>query len=105
MAVDRELTARRAAVLFPPHESYYYLELLRRAGWIAGLPEMAPIRLEGIAQAAAMEGRALYRRSGLPLPVLGVSPGRGLRGRQEVAARPLWRRRGRRRSQPGAAAA
>lgn len=63
---------RRGAI--PPHESYYYLELLRQAGWIAGLPETAPIRLEGIAQAAD-EGRALYRRSGLPLPVLGVSPG------------------------------
>ncbi|HEV2288478.1 MAG TPA: lipopolysaccharide heptosyltransferase II [Candidatus Acidoferrales bacterium] len=30
----------------PAHESYYYLELLRRAGWIEKLPEIAEIRLE-----------------------------------------------------------
>ena len=29
----------------PAHESNYYLELLRRAGWIDALPEIAPIRI------------------------------------------------------------
>lgn len=29
----------------PAHESYYYLELLRRAGWIDRLPVLEPIRL------------------------------------------------------------
>ena len=29
----------------PRHESPYYLELLRRAGWLAALPEIPPIRL------------------------------------------------------------
>ena len=29
----------------PAHESYYYLEMLRRAGWIEGRGEIAPVRL------------------------------------------------------------
>src|SRR5579872_6345220 len=29
----------------PPHEAYYYLELLRRAGWIAQLPRVEKIEL------------------------------------------------------------
>jgi heptosyltransferase II len=29
----------------PKHESHYYLELLRRAGWIVASPEISPIRL------------------------------------------------------------
>lgn len=29
----------------PPHESYYYLELLRRAGWLERLPDVNDIRL------------------------------------------------------------
>lgn len=46
----------------PPHESYYYLELLRRAQWIdAPLPPEPFIRLTG------------YRWT--PEPLVGVSPG------------------------------
>ena len=30
----------------PPHESYYYLELLRRAGWLAQLPRVEEIHLQ-----------------------------------------------------------
>ena len=30
----------------PPHESHYYLELLRRAGWIESRGEVRPIRLQ-----------------------------------------------------------
>lgn len=30
----------------PAHESYYYLELLRRAGWLSLLPEVESIRIE-----------------------------------------------------------
>ncbi|HEV2388442.1 MAG TPA: lipopolysaccharide heptosyltransferase II [Candidatus Acidoferrales bacterium] len=41
----------------PPHECYYYLELLRRAGWIAELPRIERIRLrvgpEAVARASA----------------------------------------------------
>ncbi len=29
----------------PPHESYYYLELLRRAGWLERLPQLEEVRL------------------------------------------------------------
>jgi heptosyltransferase-2 len=29
----------------PPHECYYYLELLRRAGWLAALPRVDAVRL------------------------------------------------------------
>jgi heptosyltransferase II len=30
----------------PPHEKFYYLELLRRAGWLATLPDVPHIKLE-----------------------------------------------------------
>ncbi len=63
----------------PRHERFYYLELLRRAGMIDGLPDDAPIRLEGLA-AAAESGRAHFARlgiagPGIAGPVIGVSPG------------------------------
>lgn len=45
----------------PEHESYYYLELLRRAGWLEQLPEQPVARLGGIRHE--------------PQPVIGVSPG------------------------------
>jgi heptosyltransferase II len=53
----------------PPHQRYYYLELLRRAGIIEAMPEVPAIRLEGLADAA---------RAGFPALqgcVVGVSPG------------------------------
>jgi heptosyltransferase-2 len=39
----------------PRHESHYYLELLRRAGWIGSTPNVPPIRLQvsDVARAAA----------------------------------------------------
>ena len=45
----------------PEHESFYYLELLRRAGWLESLPEQPVARLGGIRHE--------------PQPVIGVSPG------------------------------
>ncbi len=45
----------------PAHERYYYLELLRRAGIIAELPEVDAIRLEGV--------------NVRPANVVGISPG------------------------------
>jgi len=45
----------------PAHESYYYLELLRRAGWLERLPERVAVRLRGVEPA--------------PGPAIGVSPG------------------------------
>lgn len=58
----------------PQHERFYYLELLRRAGWIDELPETAEIRLDG--RAAAREaGLAKLAQLGLASPLIGVSPG------------------------------
>lgn len=58
----------------PLHESYYYLELLRRIGWIDQLPASVVIRLEGAGEARA-EGLAQFARWQLADPVIGISPG------------------------------
>ncbi|MBI3698525.1 MAG: lipopolysaccharide heptosyltransferase II [Acidobacteria bacterium] len=56
----------------PPHQRFYYLELLRRAGFLATLSECPEIRLH--ADPAA--GRELFRSFGLRADrVIGVSPG------------------------------
>jgi heptosyltransferase II len=58
----------------PPHERFYYLELLRRAGIIDVLPESQAIRLEGAA-AAREAGVERFAKFGIDGPVIGVSPG------------------------------
>ncbi len=58
----------------PPHESFYYLELLRRSGVIERLPESSPILLSGIAPARS-RGAELLASLGLDGPVIGLSPG------------------------------
>ena len=58
----------------PPHERFYYLELLRRAGIIEGLPASDAIRLES-APEARTSGRALFAELGIREPAIGVSPG------------------------------
>lgn len=58
----------------PPHESFYYLELLRRAGWLAQLPDEAFIRFESAARAKAA-GRARFDSENWHGPVIGLSPG------------------------------
>jgi heptosyltransferase-2 len=58
----------------PPHERFYYLELLRRAGIIDALPANDAIRLEG-AGAAKQAGAARFRELGMGETVIGVSPG------------------------------
>ena len=58
----------------PGHERFYYLELLRRAGIIADLPESGAIRLAG-AQAAASAGTQRFREMGIHGAVIGISPG------------------------------
>ena len=57
----------------PPHESYYYLELLRRIGWVDALPDAPKVRLEGADQAREA-GRARFDAEGLGT-LIGVSPG------------------------------
>jgi heptosyltransferase-2 len=58
----------------PRHESFYYLELLRRAGILDQMPANDLIRLEG-APAARDVGLDRFRRLGLGEIVIGVSPG------------------------------
>ncbi len=56
----------------PAHQRYYYLELLRRAGLLDGLPDCPEIRLH----TEPDRGRALFERFGVRGDrVLGVSPG------------------------------
>ena len=47
----------------PRHESHYYLEMLRRAGWIEAVGEIAPIRLR-IAEAGREAGESALRKAG-----------------------------------------
>ena len=58
----------------PPHERFYYLELLRRAGILDRLPESDNIRLEGAPDARAA-GLERFRALGLGDTIVGLSPG------------------------------
>ena len=58
----------------PAEERYYYLELLRRAGFMSEFPAGEPILLEGTEE-AAKAGTERFRAGGIALPVIGVSPG------------------------------
>lgn len=59
----------------PPQESFYYLEMLRRAGVIDRLPSAGEgIRLQGSAEARE-SGIIAFAGLGLHRPVIGVSPG------------------------------
>ena len=57
-----------------PHETIYYLELLRRAGIIENADDPRPVLLDRIPEARA-EGERLLGLLGISTPVLGVSPG------------------------------
>jgi heptosyltransferase-2 len=58
----------------PPHERYYYLELLRRAGILEGAPEVDSILLDRLKE-ARRAGEDLFRQMGVDRPVIGLSPG------------------------------
>lgn len=58
----------------PPHQSFHYLELLRRARLIDRLPSAPEIRLDAAAEARTA-GRQRFADLGLPECVVGVSPG------------------------------
>jgi heptosyltransferase-2 len=47
----------------PKHESHYYLELLRRAGWVAASPAIPPIRLL-VSEAGRTAAEATLRSAG-----------------------------------------
>lgn len=57
----------------PPHESFYYLELIRLAGWLDQVPEQPLVRLEG-ASKARESGLRRFQAEGIHR-VIGVSPG------------------------------
>lgn len=57
-----------------PHERFYYLELLRRAGIIEELPEAGSIELSNLTE-ARQAGEALFRQMGFTGEVVGLSPG------------------------------
>ncbi|MBL8238848.1 MAG: lipopolysaccharide heptosyltransferase II [Bryobacterales bacterium] len=58
----------------PDHQRFYYLELLRRAGLIDRIPDVASIRLPGIPH-LVQHGRNLLRLKDLNADWIGVSPG------------------------------
>jgi len=58
----------------PPHERFYYLELLRRAGILDELPTVEAIELSGLEE-ARQAGEALFRQMGFRRTVVGLSPG------------------------------
>ena len=57
-----------------PHERYYYLELLRRAGLIPAYNMSEEIRLKG-STAARARGRQMLAAQGLSGTIVGVNPG------------------------------
>jgi heptosyltransferase-2 len=63
----------------PEHQRFYYLELLKRAGLLAGYDGDAPIRLAGAAAAAAQGRRRMQEIVGTDR-VVGVSPGAAFGG-------------------------
>lgn len=58
----------------PPHQRFYYLELLRRAGIFDHLPDSPAIRLGGALE-AAVAGRIVFAQQQGWSRVTGVSPG------------------------------
>lgn len=58
----------------PVHERFYYLELLRRAGFLETIPDVPEIRLDGIEELRA-SGEKLFEARGFRLPAVGASPG------------------------------
>jgi heptosyltransferase II len=58
----------------PAHESFYYMELLRGAGWLDRLPETLVVELRSAPRARAA-GLERFASEGIMSPVIGVSPG------------------------------
>jgi heptosyltransferase-2 len=71
--LTRAIAVPRKGVI-PLFEAYYYLELLRRTGWIEEMPPEIMIRLQGIEEARGAGKRAFTAR-GVEGAVIGVSPG------------------------------
>jgi heptosyltransferase-2 len=71
--LTRPIERPRAGTI-PPHESFYYMELLRRAGWLDRLPETLVVELRS-APRARLAGLRRFAEEGILNPVIGVSPG------------------------------
>jgi heptosyltransferase-2 len=71
--LTRPIERPRAGTI-PPHESFYYMELLRRAGWLERLPESLMVELRSAPRARAA-GLARFAAEGIVNRVIGVSPG------------------------------
>ena len=71
--LTRAIERPRAGTI-PPHESFYYLELLRRAGWLDRLPETLVLELRSAARARSA-GIERFAAEGIVNRVIGVSPG------------------------------
>jgi heptosyltransferase-2 len=65
---------RPRAGTIPLHESFYYMELLRRVGWLDRLPESLIVELRSAPRARAA-GRDRFAAEGIVNPIIGVSPG------------------------------
>lgn len=65
---------RPLAGTIPPHESFYYMELLRRAGWLERLPELLIVEMRSAPRARAA-GLERFAAEGIVTPIIGVSPG------------------------------
>lgn len=65
---------RPRAGTIPPHESFYYMELLRRAGWLDRLPESLVVEMRSASRARAA-GLERFATEGIEPPIIGVSPG------------------------------
>jgi heptosyltransferase-2 len=71
--LTRPIERPRAGTI-PPHESFYYLELLRRAGWLERLPDSLIVELRSAPQAREV-GLRRFANEGIVKPVIGLSPG------------------------------
>jgi len=71
--LTRSIERPRAGTI-PPHESFYYMELLRRAGWLDKLPDELVVELRS-APRARSAGLQRFAAEGIVTPVIGVSPG------------------------------
>ena len=60
----------------PPHESYYYLELLRRAGWLDSLPQVEHICLQ-VSETARRQGAETLINVGARPHALRIAIGAG----------------------------
>jgi heptosyltransferase-2 len=60
----------------PKHEQYYYLELLRRAGWLEALPEVSSISLE-VSEEERRKAAQSFAKFGVRKNVLRVAIGAG----------------------------